>query len=209
MTYSFKQFGSQTRGLFEWPRTNDENIYESPCTLWPVGARRHIGDTDKRPKQIEWIEVCPYVAALNCMLHKRVNRTGDLSARSFIHLRGTSDDGVQCRCDDLFRFDVLHEEQHPGSQCLNGRQFPGELAFCRGQLFHFSVVDGFEKGIARPKVTVQGSTCTVSWCTLRKRNGSRVVSEHHYDHQQIGGPLTSEDLSLNAATSAVGFRKPS
>ena len=46
-------------------------------------------------------------------------------------------------------------------------------------------------------VGVSGRTCTVSWCTLQKWNGSRVVCEHHYDHQQSGGPLTSDDLSLN------------
>jgi hypothetical protein len=48
-------------------------------------------------------------------------------------------------------------------------------------------------------VGVSGRTCTVSWCTLRKWNGSRVVYEHHYDHQQSGGPLTSDDLSFNGA----------
>ncbi len=58
-------------------------------------------------------------------------------------------------------------------------------------------------------VGVSGRTCTVSWCILRKWNGSRVVYEHHYDHQQSGGPLTSDDLSFNAATSAAGFRRPS
>jgi hypothetical protein len=58
-------------------------------------------------------------------------------------------------------------------------------------------------------VGVSGRTCTVSWCTLRKWKRSRVVYEHHYDHQQSGGPLSSDDLSLNAATSAAGFRSPS
>ena len=29
-----------------------------------------------------------------------------------------------------------------------------------------------------------GRTCTLSWCTLRKWNGSRVVYEYHYDEQQ-------------------------
>jgi hypothetical protein len=48
-------------------------------------------------------------------------------------------------------------------------------------------------------VGVSGRTCTVSWCTLRKWNGSRVVYEHHYDHQQSGEPLTSDDLSFNGA----------
>src|SRR5260370_41201522 len=46
-------------------------------------------------------------------------------------------------------------------------------------------------------VGISGRTCTVSWCTLRKWNGSRVAYEHHYDHQQSGGPLTSDDLIFN------------
>jgi hypothetical protein len=58
-------------------------------------------------------------------------------------------------------------------------------------------------------VGVSGRSCTVSWRALRRWNGSRVVYEYHYDHQQSGGPLTSVDLSFNAATSAAGFRRPS
>ena len=48
-------------------------------------------------------------------------------------------------------------------------------------------------------VGVSGRTCTVTWRALRKWNGSRVVYEHHYDEQQSGGPLTSDDLSFDAA----------
>jgi len=48
-------------------------------------------------------------------------------------------------------------------------------------------------------VGVSGRTCTLSWCTLRKWKGSRVVYEHHYDEQQTGGPLTTDDLSFDAA----------
>jgi len=58
-------------------------------------------------------------------------------------------------------------------------------------------------------VGVSGRACTVSWCTFRKWSGSRVVYEHHYDYQQSGGPLTSDDLSLDAATSVAEFRRPS
>jgi hypothetical protein len=52
-------------------------------------------------------------------------------------------------------------------------------------------------------VGVSGRSCTVSWRALRKWNESRVVYEYHYDHQQTGGPLTSNDLSLYSATSAT------
>jgi len=54
-------------------------------------------------------------------------------------------------------------------------------------------------------VGVSGRTCTLSWRALRKWNGSRVVYEHHYDQQQIGGPLTLDDLSFNAAKPAWGL----
>jgi hypothetical protein len=58
-------------------------------------------------------------------------------------------------------------------------------------------------------VGVSGRSCTVSWRALRKWNGSRVAYEYHYDHKQTGGPLTSDDLNFNAATSAAEFRSPS
>jgi hypothetical protein len=48
-------------------------------------------------------------------------------------------------------------------------------------------------------VGVSGRTCTVTWRAVRKWKGSRVVYEQHYDEQQNGGPLTSDDLSFNAA----------
>jgi hypothetical protein len=50
-----------------------------------------------------------------------------------------------------------------------------------------------------------GKVCTVSWRIFRKWNESRVVLEHHYDHQQSGEPLSDGDLRLNVA----GFSKSS
>ena len=57
-------------------------------------------------------------------------------------------------------------------------------------------------------IGVSSATCTLRWYTLRKWNGSRVVYERHYDHQQIA-PLTFDDLSFNASNSAGGLRQPS
>jgi hypothetical protein len=48
-------------------------------------------------------------------------------------------------------------------------------------------------------VGVSGRTCTVTWRTLRKWRASLVVYEHHYDEQQNGGPLASDDLSFDTA----------
>ena len=58
-------------------------------------------------------------------------------------------------------------------------------------------------------VGTSGRSCTVSWRALRKWNGSRVVYEYHYDHQQTGGPLSSEDLSFYAPASATADQLPS
>ena len=58
-------------------------------------------------------------------------------------------------------------------------------------------------------VGASGAACTLNWCTLRKWNGSRVVYERHYDHQQSAGPLTLGDFTFDAAKPAAGFRKPS
>ena len=52
---------------------------------------------------------------------------------------------------------------------------------------------------------VGGRRCTLKWHAIRRWNASRVVYEHHYDLQQIGGPLTDEDLNLGSSLSGVGF----
>ena len=58
-------------------------------------------------------------------------------------------------------------------------------------------------------IGVSGTTCTLKWRVLRKWHGSRVVYEHHYDQQQIGGPLTFNDLSFNSANPVAIVRRPS
>jgi hypothetical protein len=52
---------------------------------------------------------------------------------------------------------------------------------------------------------VGGKRCTLKWCAIRRWNASRVVYEHHYDLQQIGGPLNVEDLNLGSGSSKAGF----
>jgi hypothetical protein len=52
---------------------------------------------------------------------------------------------------------------------------------------------------------VGGRRCTLKWYAIRRWNASRVVYEHHYDLQQIGGPLAMDDLNLGSGLSRVGF----
>ena len=56
---------------------------------------------------------------------------------------------------------------------------------------------------------VGGKRCTLKWRAIRRWEASRVVYEHHYGHQQIGGPLTQDDLNSNLGRSEVGFQSPS
>ena len=58
-------------------------------------------------------------------------------------------------------------------------------------------------------IGVSGRTCHISWCTLRRWADSRVVCEHHYDHQQTGGPLTFDDLRLHPSPASVSDQRPS
>ena len=56
---------------------------------------------------------------------------------------------------------------------------------------------------------IGGKRCTLKWHAIRRWDGSRVVYEHHYDHQQIGGPLTQDDLNLDLGRSDIELRSPS
>jgi len=52
-------------------------------------------------------------------------------------------------------------------------------------------------------IGVSGRTCHISWFTLRRWADSRVVYERHYDHQQLGGPLTGDDLRLSLSPASL------
>ena len=58
-------------------------------------------------------------------------------------------------------------------------------------------------------IGVSGRTCQICWCTLRRWADSLVVCEHHYDHQQTGGPLTFDDLRLHPSPASVSDQRPS
>ena len=58
-------------------------------------------------------------------------------------------------------------------------------------------------------IGVSGRVCQISWCTLRRWADSRVVYERHYDHQQIGGPLTFDDLRMTPSLPIVADQRPS
>jgi hypothetical protein len=51
-----------------------------------------------------------------------------------------------------------------------------------------------------------GKQCTLKWRAVRRWNASRVAYEHHYDHQQTGGPLTLDDLNSDFDRSDIEFR---
>ena len=71
------------------------------------------------------------------------------------------------------------------------------------------VVDETHSAWTLELVGATGKVCTVSWRTFRKWNESRVVLEHHYDHQQSGEPLSDGDLRLNVLERPTGFPKSS
>jgi hypothetical protein len=56
---------------------------------------------------------------------------------------------------------------------------------------------------------VSGKRSTLKWYAVRRWKAAQVVFEHHYDHQQIGGPLTLEDLNSDFDRSDTEFRLPS
>ena len=54
-----------------------------------------------------------------------------------------------------------------------------------------------------------GKRCTLKWYAVRRWKGARVVYEHHYDHQQVGGPLTLEDFNSDLTQAYIEVRLPS
>jgi hypothetical protein len=71
------------------------------------------------------------------------------------------------------------------------------------------VVDETHSAWTLELVGATGKVCTVNWRIFRKWNDSRVVLEHHYDHQQGGEPLSDSDLRSNVLEAPTGFHKSS
>src|SRR5262249_12261919 len=93
-----------------------------------------------------------------------MNRSLDLGAGSFIYLRGTADQRIQRRGDDLFGRDVVNEEQHPGPQRTDRGKFLGNPPLCSSYFFYLGPIDRLEKRIARRKMAVQSSRPNPSLC---------------------------------------------
>jgi hypothetical protein len=71
------------------------------------------------------------------------------------------------------------------------------------------VIDETHSAWSLELVGVSGKICALSWRTFRRWNESRVVLEHHYDHQQSGEPLTRDDLSFDPRERAESLPRPS
>jgi hypothetical protein len=56
---------------------------------------------------------------------------------------------------------------------------------------------------------ILGRSVTVHWSSVRRWDGSRVIYERHFDHRQIGGPLTLIDLDVGGSVRRNLSAKPS
>jgi hypothetical protein len=116
-----------------------------------------------------------------CSADRRVERSEEVEAE-------------HCRYGDLV---PLHAMAEVGGVSISVRQtpIPGD------------VIDETHSAWTLELVGVTGKVCTVTWRTFRKWNDSRVVLEHHYDHQQSGEPLSEGDLRSNLLELPAGVLK--
>ena len=143
--------------LLGWARTCDEDVYQSSGALLPITARAYIGNADHRPKQIGGVNISSHVAALFRALHQFLDCSLDQAAGTFIKPGRTSGNAVESGGNDVFRRDVIDEQQQPGAQCLDRRHGGNEPARCRGQLFHLAPIDRFDQRIPRREMAIQGT----------------------------------------------------
>jgi len=61
--------------LLYWPRTFDQDVNESSGAFLPVGPVATLETPISARKQVEWLEVFAYVAALHGGPHKGIDRS--------------------------------------------------------------------------------------------------------------------------------------
>jgi hypothetical protein len=128
---------------------------------------------------------------------------------------------------DAFYADQVEVTTDTGSGPIHGRERIRALLFNFLAPLHFMVeVEGLAVDVRESPIhgdtpdethsawsvsliVVSGRKCIMNWCTHRRWAGARVVYERRYDHQQSGGPLTGDDLSLNQSVPTLGYGRPS
>ncbi len=140
--------------LFDRARAGYQDVYQPPGALLTIGTGSHMEDTDHGAKQIGGVKVSSHIAALFRMLHQFIDRSLDQAARTFIEPGRTSDNAVESGRNDVLCRDVVDKQQHPASQGFDRGHRRGELASSRGQLFHFTPVDGFDQRVSRGKMPI-------------------------------------------------------
>ena len=144
-------------GLSDRPLKPHEQRPPVLRALLPVRSGRHTRYPDQGAKQVEGLQIFAYVATFDRAFYQRADSSLNLRARTLIQLGGTADNRMQSWANDLFRRNVVDEQQHPGAQCFNGRQACREPILGCGQFFHLAPIDRFNQRIACRKVAIQSS----------------------------------------------------
>jgi hypothetical protein len=106
---------------------------------------------------------------------------GDVDERAgaFHEPQGAACDGVHGGNDELFGGDVVDGEKHPGAERFERWHGGGEALFGCGKLFDFAAVDGFDEGVARWEVAIEGGVADAgSACDVVEARSCSIAGEN-------------------------------
>jgi hypothetical protein len=161
-----------------WSRASDEYVYETAGALLPAGDSRGVEDADERAKEVVRIGVRAQLSTGNGAFDRRDEGSVNETARAFDQSHRASRDGVHGRDDERFRGHMIDEEKHPNAERFKWWQSSGETLLGCGKLFDFAAVDGFDEGVARWKMAIEGGVSdSGSACNVVKARSCPIASE--------------------------------
>lgn len=114
-------------------------------------------DADQRPKQVVCIQISSQIATPFRPLHQPADRTLDQAARTLMKSGRTSGNGIESGRNDVICRNVIHQQEHPGSQRFNRGHGFGKAASGRREFLNFVPVNTFDQFVPRREVAVQGT----------------------------------------------------
>jgi len=113
-----------------------------------------VRDANQRPKQVGSFQISSQIAALLRALYQLIHRSLDQAAGTFIEPRRATVDAIESGRNDVFRCDVIHEQQHPRLQGFDWGHRLGEPAGGRSEFLYLVPINLFDQGVPRWEMAI-------------------------------------------------------
>lgn len=135
----------------------NEDVDETPRLRGPIVCVARAGDSIDGAQHVHWVDIWPKISACDGAGRERMGSFLHDLGGLLIYLRRAAGHRIQCWGDDLFRSDIVDEDEHPGPKRVQRPHRGGKaLSGCR-QLLYLAPEYSFNQCIAIGEVAIKSA----------------------------------------------------